>query len=298
MRTATILSGVLHVTLFLIAVFGLPSPDQRLVMAPEPIPVDIVDISELTNTRIDEPKPEPPKPEPPKPAPTVPQEQPPPPPPEAQAEPEPPPPMKEPEPPKVAEVPPEPKPVEPEPKPELKKLAELPKPKEPETKPLEPPKPLPKKEPPKKEEPKKQELASVLQNVLKMKDPAEKQEKTEEKAEPQRPTSEAPSRSDRLSLSEEDALRRQITQCWNVDPGAKGVQEMSAEFRVFFDDGFQVEKVEYLRGSGSTSDPSFRSFVESARRALLVPKCSKLNLPADRAGERSIVINFSPRDMF
>jgi len=269
---------------------------------PEPIPVEVVDIGEITNTRIDEPKPEPPKPPPPKPTPTVPQNDPPPPPPEPQAEPEPPPPVEAPVPPPVAEpepapVPPEPKPEPP--KPELKKMAELPKPEEPKTKELEAPKPLPKKDPP-KEEPKKPErsLDSVLKNVLKQKEEAPQQETKEAQDRPQ-PSSDAPSRSDRLSVSEEDALRRQISQCWNVDPGAKGVAEMSAEFRVFFDTGLNVTDVRFLSGSGSMSDPRFRSFVESAHRALRMPKCSKLQLPLDKyADAGTIVINFSPRDMF
>ncbi|HEV7370526.1 MAG TPA: hypothetical protein VGO20_15565, partial [Arenibaculum sp.] len=59
MRQGLIFSGVVHVAAVLAAVLGfLPGP-TALVMPAQPIPVDIVDIGEITNTRIDEAQPAP-----------------------------------------------------------------------------------------------------------------------------------------------------------------------------------------------------------------------------------------------
>ncbi|WP_404325604.1 hypothetical protein [Aerophototrophica crusticola] len=185
-----------------------------------------------------------------------------------------------------------------------------PEPKKEEKKP-DPPKPEPKKEekkpdPPKKEDPPKRDFSSVLNNVLKDK-PAEKPEPP---AAPSKQINAAKDRETRvptpgtgqdatLSPGEEDALRRQFAACWNVDVGAKGVQEMSAEFRVFFNPQMEVIDSQFIKGSGNLSDPRFRSFAESAKRAIDNPRCKRLDLPAEKYGNQgTIVINFSPRDMF
>jgi len=301
MRPALVLSAVLHIALALIAMFGLPRPDTRLALVPEPVPVDIVTIGDLTNTKIDNKPKERPKPTP---KPAQPKPQPAPPPPQAQEKPEPPPPMTTPEPPKMAEAPkPE---VKPEIKPEPKKVEPKPEPKKVEPPKKEPPKKEPpkkeppKKEPPKKEPPKEQKsFDSVLKNVAKLKEQTTPREETKEEEKPEETASTLDEvRSDRLSISEEDALRRQLAGCWNVPVGAKGVENMNAEIRVFFDSSMRVTDVKFVTGSGSMMDPHYRAFVESAIRAPLKPQCNVLNLPADKYGNKgTIIVNFSPRDM-
>lgn len=323
MRTPLILSAVLHIALALIALLGLPLFNrEREVVQLSEVPVEVVEVGPMTIARLEQQKPEPPKPQPPKP--TPPKPTPPEPPPVAKEEPTPPPPVKAPEPPKVAEPkpePPKPEPPKPEPKPEPpkkeepkpeppKQVAEKPpEPKKEEKKP-DPPKPEPKKEekkpdPPKKEEPPKRDFSSVLNNVLKDK-PAEKPQRDapkprEQSAESTPSPTPAPAAKsgERLSISEEDALRRQIANCWNAPVGGRGVQDMQAEIRVQFDRNMRVTNVQYVSGNGNLSDPHYRAFVESALRAPLIQACSTLNLPADKYGDRgSIVMNFSPRDMF
>ncbi|MDE1147459.1 MAG: hypothetical protein PW843_12715 [Azospirillaceae bacterium] len=322
MRPAVIFSIVLHVALLLLAILGLPllKPDP-MVMA-EPVAVEVVDISELTNAATKPPdKPQPPAPKAPEPqpdpAPTTP-DQPPPPPDQAKADPTPPlpdptPPPPTPEPPKPE--PPKPAPPPPPPEPEalpIKKM-EVPKVEEQKTTELEQPqavpKPDPKPEPPKpkeqpKPEPKKDtpSLDSILKNVDKLKEdkPKDTAKDTPAKDTPKtQQTSAAQPQSDHLSVSEQDALRSQLAGCWAVPAGGKDVNTMSADIRVSFDTSMHVTKVDFLSGNGSLSNPTYRSFVESTLRALQKDQCSTLRLPKDKyGGAGSIVFTFSPKDMF
>ncbi|HEY0832718.1 MAG TPA: TonB C-terminal domain-containing protein [Azospirillum sp.] len=165
MREPLVASAVLHTALIALIVLGLPPSDRKLDI-PQSIPIEIVDIGEITEAaRVDkgEPKPEPPKPPVPeaKPAPPPPEpvSEPPPPPPPPPKAPEPPklaqvpPPPREPEPPKRTPEPPPPPPPPPAPTPEPAPVP--PKPPRPEPPKPEPPKPEPPKpEPPKPEPPK------------------------------------------------------------------------------------------------------------------------------------------------
>ena len=344
MRYGLILSAALHVTAILLAVLGvLPGPSP-VIVPPQPIPVDIVDIGEITNTRIDEKMPEPrpvpapapasakpppsaevpppeplpePPPEPPA-APRVPEPpvrvaeaapprepsrpRPPEPPPEPSPEPPPPPEPEAPEPEPVKSEMPEPevgKPVPPRPQ------ARKPEPPKQEAKKPEPPKPeSPKQEPPKQEakkpEPERPDFQRLLKDLTEREEeprpPAREQQAAEAPSEPSQ--SIAPRLSDRLSVSEMDALRRQISSCWSIDPGLPNVREMSVEIRVRISRDRVVEQAEVVDAGRMRSDSVFRSVAESARRALRNPSCSPLELPPDRFETwRDAVFVFSPRDV-
>ncbi|WP_029010377.1 membrane protein [Azospirillum halopraeferens] len=166
MRQHLIASAVLHGALIALVVLGLPPSDRTLDIPPS-IPIEIVDLGEVTQAaRVDrgEPRPQPPRP-------VVPESKPAPPPPEpvAEAPPPPPPPPKAPEPPKLAQLPPPPRepepprrapepppPPPPPPTPEPSPVpTPRPEPRKPEPPRPEPPKPEPPKpEPPKPEPPK------------------------------------------------------------------------------------------------------------------------------------------------
>ncbi|OYQ32627.1 hypothetical protein CHU95_17795 [Niveispirillum lacus] len=303
MRTTLILSGILHLAVIVLALIGLPHlVKKREVIQLQEVPVDVVEVGPMTIAKLAEPNP---KPLPPPPKPTPPKPEPPPPPQQAREAPPPPPEVKVPEPPKqVAEKPPEPEPPKPEPKPEPPKKEEPkpepPKKEEPKPKPPEPKKeePKPKKEEPKPKPPEKT-LDSVLKNVAKLKtDSPPSKEPPKPDAQPPQPL--AARTGERLSISEEDALRRQIRNCWNVPVGAKGIENMQAEIRVLFDASLRVTNVQYVSGTGNpNTDPHFRAFVESALRAPLLPGCNTLNIPRDKYGDKgSILMKFSPKDMF
>ncbi|MGQ9371485.1 hypothetical protein [Azospirillum sp. A39] len=153
MRQNLIASVVLHVALIALFVLGMPPSDRTLDLPPS-IPIEIVDLGEVTAAaRVDkgEPRPQPPRP-------VVPESKPAPPPPEpADESPPPPPSPKAPEPPKLAQLPPPPRTPEPPKRAPEPPPAPPPPPPEPEPEPAPVPKPEPKKPEPPKEEPKKPE---------------------------------------------------------------------------------------------------------------------------------------------
>lgn len=261
-----IVSMLLHILLIVILWIGMPHFRRPL---PEPIrliPVEIAELAPITAAprQKDEPPPlEPPKPEPPKPEPPKP-------------EPKPPEPVKPPEPPK-----PEPTPEhKPEPKPEPK-----PKP------------PVPKKEPPKQQD----ALASVLKNVAKMKNEQKQEKKPEpDKNTPPAPTPpQAPAMSERLSMSEEDALRHQMAGCWNVPIGARDIETTSVEIYIEVGPDRVLKQAIVVDQARMRRDPFFRAVAESAMRALYNPHCSPLALPPEKYDQwKEMIMNFNPRDMF
>lgn len=294
MRAALILSGVLHIAIVLIALVGLPYLPKREVIQLAEVPVDVVEVGPMTIARLNDQPTERPRPQPPKP--TPPRETPPPP-PKAQERPEPPPPVREPEPPKPE--PPKPEP----PKPEPPKEEPKPEPPKPEPPKPEPPKPEPKKEPPKpepkKEEPKRS-LSDVLKNLERQKPPP-----SQETPEPRKEVAEAPPAAlgpsgDRLTVSEKDALRGQLSRCWAVPAGGRDVHKMRVILRVTFDGQLRVTGAPtVVQLFGSLNDPAYRNFVESANRATQKPQCATLLIPPDKYPTGGYVdIDFSPEDMF
>ncbi len=230
MRVPLVISFGFHIAVFVFALYGLPSTSQSVVMEHRVIDVEIVSATET-------PEPTPvPKPAPP---PTQ----------KVKA----PPPPKLPAPPKqVAALPPAPElapapPSEPEPQPKPAEVKPEPTPSEPKA--ALKPKPAPPKVAPRPRPRPKQDFASMmLKTVQKLKDapPPEKPQKKEKSFDEKmaalinRKSVSTPERAQqaplgkKLTISEIDAIRRQIERCWSVPAaiGAKDVQEMSVQVRL------------------------------------------------------------------
>jgi hypothetical protein len=265
------------------------------------IPFDIVDIGEITNTRIAGQQEEGAGAKPV---------------PAAQQKPQPPE--------KVAPLqkPPEPAPKTPE-KAETVPDALSPKPMSKPTPPA-PPKP----EPP-KPQPQPDQLTSVLKNVAKLKPTtpdeakADKDATSKEKATPEargaagassgstgagagsstetgvgKGVGFGPALGDRLMISEEDALRRQISQCWNMPVGAKEAENLAVEVLIEVNPDRTVREVHIVDEMRLATDRYFRAAAESAVRALRSPKCTPLALNPDKYEQWKVIrFNFDPRDM-
>jgi hypothetical protein len=253
-------SAGLHFLMFLFLYFGLPRLVTPLPSHHEPVPFDIVTIAEVTNTRIDE------KVEEQKQAPA-------------------PPPI------------PQPKPAAPAPTtPKAEEAIEALKPK-----PIEKPKP-PEEKPVSQEKPGPQQdlLGSVLKNVAKLK-PVETASNTDQKADAKtssRGASLGPVFSTRLTITEEDALRRQIEQCWNPPVGARDAQNLIVEVIIDVNPDRTVANADIVDKGRYASDPFFRAAADSAVRAVRSPKCSPLELSVDKYEQwKRINFTFDPRDM-
>lgn len=186
-------------------------------------------------------------------------------------------------------------------KPEKEEVKEvLYKPKKPLKKP-KPPKPkIVKKQPPKKVEdkPKPKEkvdddFASVLKNLaLPGQEKAKKQDEAQEKK-----TSQNVPLGDRITIAEEDALRRQLERCWNVPIGARDIDRMNIEVRLFVNPDKSLRKAEIVDTVRYNTDANFRSVADSAKRAAHI--CSPLALPDGKFETWKVTtVNFNAKDMF
>ena len=302
MRGAIAISVALHIAMVAVAWTGLPTLFREVTNEETPIIVELVTIADETRAapevvKKEEPVPEaePPKPEPVQAAP----EPPPPPPPTPVARPAPP--VEE----KVAALPPAPKP---EPKPEVKappppETRVVPDP--PAPKPIEPRvdvRPRTKPEPPSKTA----RFDAGKISVLIDKSRKEKPEEAEAEDAPKKflqppPVAESPVRQaaigNRLTVSEVDAIRYQIEQCWNVPAGARDARDLVIRVRISLKPDGSLRAPPEILDRERMNDGFFRAAAESARRA--VQRCTPLkNLPTAKYDRwQEITLTFNPRDM-
>lgn len=102
-----------------------------------------------------------------------------------------------------------------------------------------------------------------------------------------------------LSVSELDAIAGRLRACWNLDPGAKGAQNMIIELRASLRQDGSVEGVEILDQSRYNSDTFFRSVAESARRAVYI--CAPYKIFSEKYADRydmwsTLLLRFNPLD--
>ena len=313
MRRPLIYSLLLHFVVFAAAYVGLPEPDQEILSVETPVAVDIVTVAEQTNVPSVKEKPEPAsKPKPAsrpisKPNPKS----------EAKRTPPPAPPVK-----------PEARPGEPAPDSEVAKFVPpkaKPKPaarpetvKKPAPKPsVKPVKAEPKQEskPRKRPEPEEQEespsaFESVLKTVEQLKGQPSKTPEKPAKNQPEqafdwqvaRALSNATEPYDPglpVTMSEIEAVRRQIERCWNLPAGAKDAENLVVSIRVEMAiDGTPRTAVVTDQGR-MRSDPFYRAAAESAVRAVLNPRCHPFTLPREKYSRwKTITLVFNPKEMF
>ena len=289
MRRGMIFSAGLHIAVIVLAILGLPVLFARAPTIDPPITVELVRISDKTRTLPAPPKPKPKlsrkRPDTPKPEPVK---------PKAAAVPPPPPDLAQLEPVPV----PKPK-VKPKPKPKVKAKKPPPKPKVKKPKRRKPR--LAKIKPRHKPlAPREDFVDSVLRDVSKEK-PREKEKKPDKKVvkktepAPPRPR---PSLDQRLTISELDAIRRQIEACWSIPAGARDAENLIVDIAVVMNPDGTVQRAEIVDRSRLTGDPFYRAAAESALRAVLHPRCSPLRLPPQKYQQwRRFTLSFNPKEL-
>lgn len=293
MSRGMICSIVLHVTMIIVIVFGLPSFSRKVLMEEQAIIVEVLPIKEFTNiqpkVKKSKPKQEPPKQE---------------------DKPKPPPKQALPDP-AEKPAPPEPKKAEPVPEPvkkeEPKKEVVEKKP-EPVVKPKQEKKEEPKKAEEKKPEKPKKDFAAVkdlLADLEKENKKDEKKPKFDDIAssvlkeeDEQESVNYRPG--EPLAMSEKDAIKKQISDNWTVMSGAKGANEMIVSLRIMVARDGTVQEVKPEDTFRYNTDSFYRAMVDSGIRAAL--KASPLKgLPPEKYdvkdGWREMVLNFDPSEM-
>ena len=252
MRNPVLISAAAHVVIVALALVAFPSPEELPSVPTRALPVELVTIDQVTNLKstkkVDKPKPVE-KPEPPKPEEQV----------KAKAEPK-----------------PEPKPTPPPPPEE--KAEVIPEKKE------EKPKPVEKKEdkkptPPKKEPEKKFDPSNIAALLDKAPDKAPKSTPLESTEDFDAPATDDPAAA--LTMSETDALRQRVEQCWNVSglTGTADAEKLRATVRFGLNpDGSLAGRPTIVRSSGGSLS---RLLAERAIQA--VQSCARYDfLPADK----------------
>ncbi|MES2729559.1 MAG: hypothetical protein V4621_05620 [Pseudomonadota bacterium] len=288
-KRAKRISISIHLGVIILIIFGLPFLPDREYDTPIPVGIEVMDVSEIAQTNVPEAssrkaeKPEKEKP----PEPVKPQ-------------------VTEPPKPKVED---KPKPAPEKPKeetptpPPVDDLADV-KEEKPKEKPKDKPKPAPEK--PKEEKPKDEpdetqetDFESVLKNLTPETPttdaPAEKDVETDA---PPAEEAAAGALSDRLTMSEMDALRQQLSRCWSITAGAENAEDLVIEIRMQVSAERIVQSAEVVDLGRYAADTYFRAAADSALRAVRNPLCSPLELPEGKHDQwKSLKVRFDPREM-
>jgi len=286
MRDGAILSALLHGVVILLLLIGLPDIFRRELEPPPIIPIEIVNIADITQAPAPKVKPKEDspvkevkeeKPVPPKPTPVV----------EEVVE---------------IETTSEPEKVEPvvEPTPELTLTMddllapiEKEKPKEEKKEKPKEQKKEKKKDKPKKKK-KKKDFMALLNNIEKTEASSEGKAQAEQDIDSTADHA-ANNISDVLSITELDLIRRQLAACWNVPAGARDAKDLYVDIRVDMNPDGTVRTATVV-GSSGAGGPFAKAAADSALRAVKNPQCNPLKLPLDRYDQwKTIEIRFDPQ---
>ena len=102
-----------------------------------------------------------------------------------------------------------------------------------------------------------------------------------------------------LSISEMDALAGQLRACWNLDPGAMGIEDMIIEIKAQLNQDGGVYSVEIMNKGRYNTDTHFRSVADSAVRAVHI--CAPYKILSEKYAEkydewRVLRLRFNPID--
>ena len=103
-----------------------------------------------------------------------------------------------------------------------------------------------------------------------------------------------------LSISEIDAIRRQIERCWLVPAaiGAKNVEKMAVQVRMKLNPDGTLRESRIVDRFRMETNPSYKAVAESALRAVRNPRCNKFTLPLQKYDVwKDMVLRFNPSEM-
>lgn len=102
-----------------------------------------------------------------------------------------------------------------------------------------------------------------------------------------------------LSISEIDSIAGRLRACWNLDPGAKGAQNMIIEVRAYLNQDGSLKEARIVDMGRYGSEPHFRAVADSARRAVYT--CSPYTIFSDKYSDKydmwkTMLLKFNPLD--
>lgn len=151
------------------------------------------------------------------------------------------------------------------------------------------------------EKPPEKDFASVLRNLEDIEDKPEKRP-----PEPDLNLDEAMAEEGQnvplgkqLTMSEEDALRRQLQGCWHVPIGARDAENLIVKIFMVINPDRTLRGAKIVDTGRYNSDLHYRAAADSAMRAVQSPNCSPFDLPPDKYDTwKQTTVTFNPSDMF
>lgn len=111
------------------------------------------------------------------------------------------------------------------------------------------------------------------------------------------PTPDAPI-SERLTMSEMDAVQQQLEQCWKLMAGARYAENLIVEVRMFINPDKTLREARIVDQLRYNTDSFYRAAADSALRAVRSPECNPLRLPDGKYNQwKDLSITFDPSEM-
>lgn len=104
-----------------------------------------------------------------------------------------------------------------------------------------------------------------------------------------------------LTISETDAIASLLSQNWNLDPGAIGMENMVVPIRVHLARDGSIQKIEFIEQGRYNSDRSYQQVAMSAERAIILTQQAFKEVFGVKYADRydswkTIKLNFDPLD--
>lgn len=101
-----------------------------------------------------------------------------------------------------------------------------------------------------------------------------------------------------LTISEQDAVKRQLAVCWNLHAGARDAEKLLIELELKLNPEGRVMEAR-IKNQHKMQDSYYRAAGESALRAVFDPRCNKLRLPKEKYEKwKNLELVFNPKEMF
>lgn len=102
-----------------------------------------------------------------------------------------------------------------------------------------------------------------------------------------------------LTISETDAIASLLSQNWNLDPGAIGIEGMVVKIRVHLAKDGSIKRIDFVDQGRYNSDAGYRSVAESARRAVYATQQAFVEVFGQKYADRydvwnTLLLNFDP----
>jgi len=101
-----------------------------------------------------------------------------------------------------------------------------------------------------------------------------------------------------LTISEIDAVRSQLSKCWNVPAGARDAKDLKVKVHLWMNGDGSVSKAKIIKDPFLQTHPFYKVAADRALNAVLDKNCNPLPLPKEKyALWKEMIITFDPKEI-